>query len=299
MRHFSGELEGLRLLMADELDLIAGGDGEDTDDQPQPPPTELEQIVVTANVTTQSFIVGQLFHFYGTGGTPTGGGVGGVGGGPPTPDCKETQVEFDASATADPDAPAIVAQLSNAIEQQSDRVRAIPNSLVVDYPTADYPFTTGAELKSLWSKTDFIVTGIADQPGYGGRVEVVGGSPTNTVMLDYLPSYLANDAREAWYFFHELAHATARGQELNAVAYSNWQSNSGGVAFANSWQFQGNETIMNTVAANLASLFGIDLRSSYANVPHGYLGAGEYGVSGTPATLTPDTANAGPGGTCS
>lgn len=32
MRHFSGEFEGIRPLMADELNLIAGGEGEDTDD---------------------------------------------------------------------------------------------------------------------------------------------------------------------------------------------------------------------------------------------------------------------------
>ena len=32
MRHFSGEFVGMRPLMADELDLIAGGEGEDTDD---------------------------------------------------------------------------------------------------------------------------------------------------------------------------------------------------------------------------------------------------------------------------
>ncbi|WP_154667221.1 hypothetical protein [Niveispirillum irakense] len=32
MRHFSGEFEGIRLLMGDELEQIAGGEGEDTDD---------------------------------------------------------------------------------------------------------------------------------------------------------------------------------------------------------------------------------------------------------------------------
>ena len=32
MRHFSGEFEGLRLLMEDELHAISGGEGEDTDD---------------------------------------------------------------------------------------------------------------------------------------------------------------------------------------------------------------------------------------------------------------------------
>jgi len=44
LRHFSGEMDGLRLLMADELDFIAGGDGEDTDDV-----TTVDEITVTAN----------------------------------------------------------------------------------------------------------------------------------------------------------------------------------------------------------------------------------------------------------
>lgn len=32
MRHFSGETNGIRLLMEDELERVAGGEGEDTDD---------------------------------------------------------------------------------------------------------------------------------------------------------------------------------------------------------------------------------------------------------------------------
>lgn len=40
MRHFSGELDGMRLLMADELEKVAGGDAEDGDDVPE---TELPE----------------------------------------------------------------------------------------------------------------------------------------------------------------------------------------------------------------------------------------------------------------
>lgn len=50
MRHFSGEFQGLRLLMGDELDAIAGGDGEDTDDV-QTDPND-EEIVVTGRTIT-------------------------------------------------------------------------------------------------------------------------------------------------------------------------------------------------------------------------------------------------------
>lgn len=41
MRHFSGELNGIRLLMLDELEAVAGGDGEDADDIPTLPEVEV------------------------------------------------------------------------------------------------------------------------------------------------------------------------------------------------------------------------------------------------------------------
>lgn len=53
MRHFSGEFGGLRLLMADELDLIAGGEGEDTDDVPDPPRDDIDPC-------KRAFLAGQL-----------------------------------------------------------------------------------------------------------------------------------------------------------------------------------------------------------------------------------------------
>lgn len=46
MRHFSGEFEGLQLLMLDELEAISGGDGEDTDDGSGPPPGSDQEIIV-------------------------------------------------------------------------------------------------------------------------------------------------------------------------------------------------------------------------------------------------------------
>jgi len=61
MRHFSGEFEGIRLLMLDELEAIAGGDGEDTDSPPNdgdgdPPPAACsgnsEEIAMSARHCT-------------------------------------------------------------------------------------------------------------------------------------------------------------------------------------------------------------------------------------------------------
>ena len=42
MRHFSGEFEGVRLLMEDELYAISGGEGEDTDDVQEPAPVDVD-----------------------------------------------------------------------------------------------------------------------------------------------------------------------------------------------------------------------------------------------------------------
>ena len=300
MRHFSGEFEGIRLLMADELDAIAGGDGEDTDDNtPPPPPDQINEIVVTAGRSYIDYQLGQLFHFNGFGSTPTGGSYDPYN--QDIPDCRQTQVEYDVTATNGGQLNGAEAEkFSSAIEQQSDRMRGMPTSLSISGPLGT--FTTGTELKALWSKSDFIVTGTAPQPGYGGSAGGNGGNPLFTVYDQYLPSYMANDATEAWYFFHELAHTTANGKVMNAAAYTAWEAayNANPAAaglYKDSIQFANNERVMNTVAANIASQFGINLRTAYSNVDHGYLSNG-YEVSGTGGSITPDIWGSGPGGTC-
>jgi len=52
MRHFSGDFKGVRLLMLDELDAIAGGDGEDTDSPPAPDPEQPDIIVIGTRITS-------------------------------------------------------------------------------------------------------------------------------------------------------------------------------------------------------------------------------------------------------
>lgn len=300
MRHFSGEFEGVRLLLADELDAIAGGNGDDTDDVVEPPPPDqINEIVVTAGRSYVDLPLGQLFFFHGFGGMPSGGNL------DPydldIPDCQQMQIEYDATATSGGQLNGDQAEgLSNAIEQQSDRMRGMSTSLAVAGPSGT--FTTGTELKALWSKVDFIVTGTPPQPGYGGSAGGTAGNPLFTVYDDYLPSYMKNDATEAWYFFHELVHTTANGKVMNAAAYAEWEKayNANPAAaglYKDSIQFANNERVVNTIAANLAAQYGIDLRTAYPNVEHGYLASG-YEVSGTGGSITPDAAGSGPGGTC-
>lgn len=57
MRHFSGELDGIRLLMADELEKVAGGDADDGDDVPE---TELPDVIVTAQSPVHTAIYNGL-----------------------------------------------------------------------------------------------------------------------------------------------------------------------------------------------------------------------------------------------
>lgn len=294
MRHFSGELDGLRLLMADELELIAGGDGEDTDDVPEPPPTRLDEVVVNAHVTYYDLALGQLYHFYGTGGQPTGGSFNYYPGQPG--DCHLTQVEFDETATADPATQGQAATFSAAIETHSDRMRAIPDALTIYYPNSPTTvFTTGAELRQLWSMTDFVVTGGQLGGIAAGTADRNGGNPILSIEISEMSNFMSDGARQAYYFFHELVHTTLESNGMYNEAYAAWQSNPQGVGFQQSSYFINNERAVNTVAANLASLFGIDVKAA-VDAPHGYLAAG-YETTGS-GQLTPDSANSGPGGTC-
>lgn len=301
MRHFSGEICGLRLLMEDELDLIAGGEGEDTDDVPPPPPEQVDEIVVTGHRVKTDYDVGQLFRFLGTGDSLSGGNYGGDDGNNSNnnnneKDCRQTQIEYDQSAVDNFGDSALATKFSNAIEQQSDRMRGMPAGLTITAPGGG-TFTTGTELKALWSKADFTVTGVVPAAGYGGAAAANGGNPQLAVYADYLDDYMLNDTTEAWYFFHEIAHTTASGVAMNKAAYQAWVANPGGVTYANSTYFADNERVMNTVAANIASQFGYNLRANYSNVAFGYLSTG-YEVGGTSGSITPDTAGSGPGGTC-
>lgn len=58
MRHFSGDMDGIRLLMADELLLIAGGDGEDGDSVPE---EEITEVIIKGQRKPSTYSGGGVF----------------------------------------------------------------------------------------------------------------------------------------------------------------------------------------------------------------------------------------------
>lgn len=266
-------------------------------------PTTIDDIYVTGNRLYYSPMMAQLIYFYGYGGTPTGGNVsyGGGGGYPgPTPDCQQTQVEYDATATADPLAQQNAQAFSDGIEEHSDRMRALPTSVTLTLPGETTPFTTGSELRDLWARADFTVTGQTLPPGWGGYSNANGGNPQFEVGVANFGVYMFDQSSRAWYFFHELIHVTEQGQARYDAAYQQWEQRratdpSYTLDWGQSHYFSNNEALTSGLAADLAMLFGIDVRANHPET-HGYAPPGT--VTGVTGTLTPDTAGSGPGGGC-
>lgn len=128
MRHFSGEFSGIRLLMADELAQIAGGDGEDTDDVAPP---AVEEVVVTAPSYT--------YPIYPVPEPVIGGGGGDGGSGNPEddyPDVPETpcvETSFAASSVS-------LDRVNNAAKAAADAIVATGNSGKWEYGAFIYEY---------------------------------------------------------------------------------------------------------------------------------------------------------------
>jgi hypothetical protein len=120
MRHFSGEFSGVRLLMEDELLMIAGGDGEDTDDVAPP---EVDEIVVNGVPLPPQYYWLPPQLPAGSGGfDPTGTGAGPEDDYPDAPDtpCVETSFANGVSVDRVNNAAMSAAQAFNATGQQAN-----------------------------------------------------------------------------------------------------------------------------------------------------------------------------------
>jgi hypothetical protein len=131
MRHFSGEFSGVRLLMADELSQIAGGDGEDTDDT-APPVEEIEEIIVDAQPLPPDYFYSPPI-IIGGGDYSGGGDAGPEDDYPDTPDTPCVETGFASSSVS-------IDRVNNAAKAAADAIVATGNSGTWEYGAFIYEY---------------------------------------------------------------------------------------------------------------------------------------------------------------
>ena len=214
MRHFSGDFDGMRLLMEDELDLIAGGDGEDGDELPT-----LPTIYVVAEPDRTSWY---MPNFYSWGGSP----------GLNSPDAPEPtdasavrmDVMFTRQLTADEQQ--AVNALAQAIQNTSAAIDAIADNAQIKMP--DGRTVTGAELKGIWKNTDFVINENGHQYANGtdrGEANYNNGNPVVSFNISTLTAYSHLEGGMTYLPLHELGHMTSIAREQYQNTNASYEEN--------------------------------------------------------------------------
>ena len=230
MRHFSGELDGLRLLMADELDLIAGGDGEDTDDV-----TTLPPVIVTATPPPGYSGVGQYYFgnswwgpynnatFYSIPEDSTLGSAAAGNFAASRVSDDGTLTGIDASQLA-----SVKDALKAQIAHNYDLVHALPDTYLYDI---NGQIMMGSEIKTLFDGQHWTLSNMTSlAQGYSGSNVFDGATGQFNVTINYASAlgYMQNGADGIDYLiFHEMAHNTYQGVNTHASQYQAWWNRSG------------------------------------------------------------------------
>lgn len=184
-----------------------------------------DTIVVTGTRTSGGGIVWS----HATGGDP-GGLTGPTGeitppndGEPPPPDESEIIITVQLNRTLTASEQQVLQNLQNAISAVDAAIRSLAdNARITLY---DGSTVTGAELKALWSKTDFTVN--PDNTYYGttnpqnrGAAILNGGDPQVFVNMWVLTDYAAHPDNSGLNYFvgHELGHLTQANQNHDGTA---------------------------------------------------------------------------------
>lgn len=215
-------------------------------------PDDGPDIVVTG---TRYFV--ELFEFP-PWWTSSGGGGGGIrydngwdgtgfyaGGGPQPPRPAvtdeaviEVRIAFDRPLTeAEQRA---VEHLAQQIQKQTAAINALPDNATLRL--ANGSLVTGAELKALWSRADFVLNDNEHVYANGGRLgesALNGGNPQISFNIGTVVGYNDSAGGIAYVIAHELGHLTAAGQA------------------ANNARSPDNEMIANDVARAISNLQGI------------------------------------------
>lgn len=252
MRHFSGEFEGMRPLMADEIEAIAGGDGEDTDDV-----TTLNQIVVKpdADGTVMHYI--PLVWSFGFGGNP-----GTTLDNPEPSDNASISVDVNISRTLSDVEKNAIEQLKTTVDQLTFWFDGIDNNATMQL--SDGRSVSGSELKSIWSMTDFVVN---DNVTYGNgttrsEADWNGGNPFIQMNLGQLVNYVNHPGGMNYLILHELGHMTSAGRDMNSSVWAD------GVYTVD--ETNANEQYANDIARGIANSVGAAIVD---NPTYGYGGS--------------------------
>lgn len=245
MRHFSGEFTGIRTLMLDELDLIAGGDGEDTDEATG---AELNEIVVKQvdgiktyanNLTLTNFA--DWLSWAGRAGL----GDGNVS----TNDAESIEVNVNITRALTATEQAAVDHLNQSIQKVTDAIAKIADNAKITLSNGST--VTGAELKQIWQNTDFVINENENYANQSGRGEANASTQTVSFNIQTLVDYNANAAGTDYLALHELAHMTSAGVASNNSVWAD------GVLTAA--ENTANETLANDIAKAIGTQGGITM----------------------------------------
>lgn len=231
MRHFSGEFDGLRLLMEDELDLISGGDGEDADEIPT-------VTVVGHSDNTKTYYMTNLAYW----------GVGPATGSATSPeptDASSIHIDVNLKRALNADEQKALDHLVDSVQKTTAAVNSIPDSARLTLSNGQS--VTGAELKQIWSNTDFVINDnnfVYSNGTTRGEANDNNGNAVVSFNISTLTGYDAVANGMDYLPLHELGHMTAAGKFENAAYGSGAASNNQ------------NEQIANDIAYAIASYAG-------------------------------------------
>lgn len=281
MRHFSGEFSGVRLLMLDELEAIAGGEGEDTDDVP----TDFDTITVHGEADGSDTFFVPLFWTT----SPFGGGSGGGDSNPETVDQESVHVDVNFGRNLTETEQKAVDALNDTIQEINKTLNHIPDNARITLSNGQT--VTGQELKQIWAKTDIGVNDVGHRyanNSYTSEANYNGGNPQVNVNINVLVNYNAVPGGMNFFALHELGHMTEAGRNTHMAL------NAGGMTAA---EHQVNERLANDIARAIANNGGMPILPAtgpQAPTQGGY--SPNTPVFQTPAPAPPPPSGGGGGG---
>lgn len=192
-----------------------------------------------------------------------------------------------------PEQQALIDKLRTNYNQWVDYIKTLnPNALFV-FP--DGTSISAGDLVNAFRLGDFVIypagynfnngpTGTNSSLYGGGGANYNNGNPIFGVAIDQLANYMLNANMTAWYFTHELAHATAVGAARTAAMYG---VNSPGGTAVTAEEFQANEAWADAFGRQIAQAAGY----TFTNGFNGFYPGGP-----VPTYTTGSTGGTGDGG---